>query len=122
MESHPLISFDNTENAFEYKTDKQLKKANFLFKTMGYDLLVKLGTRITPWAMKSGLPINGILRNTIFSQFVGGETLDETAKMAREAVEGFLEVLAEKGEKIPVEKHYPQRLTLDIEVKTPTRG
>jgi len=97
MESHPLISFDNTENAFEYKTDKQLKKANFLFKTMGYDLLVKLGTRITPWAMKSGLPINGILRNTIFSQFVGGETLDETAKVAKKLGQYHVQVILDYG-------------------------
>jgi proline dehydrogenase len=97
MESHPLISFDNTENAFEYKTDKQLKKANFLFKTMGYGLLVKLGTRITPWAMKAGLPVNGILRNTIFSQFVGGETLDETAKVAKVLGQYHVQVILDYG-------------------------
>lgn len=26
------ISFDNTEYAFAYKSDKELKKANFLFR------------------------------------------------------------------------------------------
>jgi proline dehydrogenase len=45
---------------------------------MGFQWLVELGTRITPWAIKSGLPIKGIIRNTIFKQFVGGETLEET--------------------------------------------
>ena len=54
--------------------------------------------------------------------FTQGETLDETVEMAQEAVEGFMEVLAEKGEEIPVENHHPRRLTLDIEVKAPTRG
>ena len=92
-----MISFDNTENAFEYKTDKQLKKANFLFKTMGYGLLVKIGTRVTPWAMKAGLPINGILRNTIFSQFVGGETLDETAKVAKVLGQYHVQVILDYG-------------------------
>jgi len=52
--------------------------------------------------------------------FTQGETLDEVASMAQEAVEGFLEVLAEKGQPIPVEEHHPRRLTLDIEVKTQT--
>ncbi len=83
MEVQPVISFDNTEFAFEYKTDKQLKKARFLFSSMGKSWLVKLGTRITPWAIKIGLPIKGIIRRTIFAQFVGGETLDETAKVAK---------------------------------------
>jgi len=72
------LNFDNTANAFQYKSDKDLKQAHFLFNSMGYQWLVELGTRITPWAIKSGLPIKGIIRNTIFKQFVGGETLEET--------------------------------------------
>jgi proline dehydrogenase len=80
--AHP-ISFDNTEFAFEYKTDKQLKKARFLFSCMGQPWLVKIGTRLTPWAIRIGLPVKGIIRNTIFAQFVGGETLEETAIVAK---------------------------------------
>lgn len=72
------LSFENTANAFQYKSDKDLKQAHFLFNSMGFKWLVELGTRITPWAIKSGLPIKGIIRNTIFKQFVGGETLEET--------------------------------------------
>jgi proline dehydrogenase len=78
MIEKPVISFENTENAFIYKSDKDLKQANFLFSSMGFQWLVKMGTRITPWAIKSGLPIKGIIRSTIFKQFVGGETLEET--------------------------------------------
>ena len=72
------ISFDNTEVAFAYKTDKDLERARFLFSTMGISWLVKLGTKITPWAIKAKLPINRIIKNTIFKQFVGGESLEET--------------------------------------------
>ena len=36
MISQAVISFDNTEFAFEHKTDKQLKKANFLFSLMAF--------------------------------------------------------------------------------------
>lgn len=72
------ISFDNTESAFAYKSDKDLKKARFLFSSMAKSWLVKLGTKITPWAIKAKLPINGLVKNTIFKQFVGGETLEET--------------------------------------------
>lgn len=76
------ISFDNTANAFAYKSDKELKKARLLFSSMGNTLLVKIGTRLTPWAMRIGLPIKKIIRDTIFKQFVGGETLQETATVA----------------------------------------
>ncbi len=73
------ISFDNTENAFAYKSDKDLKGAKFLFNTMGYPWFVQVGTRLTPFIMRTGLPVHGIIRKTIFKQFVGGETLEETA-------------------------------------------
>jgi proline dehydrogenase len=82
MNPHPSLSFDNTENAFAYKSDKALRKAHFLFSSMGYASLVKIGTRITPWAIRVGLPVKGLIRNTLFEQFVGGETLEETAKVA----------------------------------------
>jgi proline dehydrogenase len=75
------ISFDNTENAFAYKTDKELKGARFLFKTMEFPWFVQVGMRLTPFIMKTGLPVHGIIRKTIFKQFVGGETLEETAEV-----------------------------------------
>lgn len=73
------ISFDNTENAFAYKSDKELKQAKFLFSTMGFQSMVDAGVRLTPLALRIGLPIKGLIRSTIFKQFVGGETLEETA-------------------------------------------
>lgn len=79
----PEILFDNTETAFAYKSDKDLKRAQFLFSTMGFPLLVRLGTRLTPWAIHSGLPVKGMIKDTIFGQFVGGETLEETADVSK---------------------------------------
>ncbi len=84
MGSSPsTISFDNTEVAFEYKTSQQLKKARFLFSLMGKPWIVKIGTRLAPWSVKMGLPVKGIIRKTIFAQFVGGETLEKTTVVAK---------------------------------------
>jgi proline dehydrogenase len=91
------VSFDNTENAFAYKSDKELKKAHFLFSSMGYQVLVKLGTRLTPWAIKVGLPIKNLIRNTIFEQFVGGETLGETAHAAAKLKQFNVQVILDYG-------------------------
>ena len=91
------VSFENTANAFEYKTDKELKRAEFLFSSMGYNSLVKLGTRLTPWMIRSGLPVKGLIRDTIFAQFVGGETLEETAVVARKLGEYHVEVILDYG-------------------------
>ena len=91
------VSFDNTENAFAYKSDKELKKAHFLFSSMGYQALVQLGTRLTPWAIRVGLPIKNIIRNTIFEQFVGGETLEETARVAAKLKQFNVQVILDYG-------------------------
>jgi proline dehydrogenase len=91
------VSFENTANAFEYKTDKELKKAEFLFSSMGYASLVKLGTKLTPWMIRSGLPVKKLIRDTIFSQFVGGETLEETASVARKLGEYHVQVILDYG-------------------------
>jgi proline dehydrogenase len=82
MEPYLAISFDNTELAFQYKSDKELKKARFIYSTMSHPWLVKLGIKITPSAIRMGLPIKGLIRKTIFAQFVGGETLEQTTKVA----------------------------------------
>ena len=78
----PVLSFDNTENAFAYLSDARLRKANWLFASMGNQALVSFGIRATNWAIKAGLPIKGLIRATIFEQFVGGETLEQTAPVA----------------------------------------
>jgi proline dehydrogenase len=91
------VSFENTANAFEYKTNKELKKAEFLFRSMGFSALVKIGTRVTPWMIRSGFPVRSIIRDTIFNQFVGGETLEETASVARRLGEYKVQVILDYG-------------------------
>jgi proline dehydrogenase len=92
------ISFDNTEFAFEYKSDRELKKAHFIFSSMGKPWLVKLGLKFTPLAIKWKIPFTkSILRNTIFRQFVGGETLEQTARVADKLEEYKVNVILDYG-------------------------
>jgi proline dehydrogenase len=97
MRENEAISFDNTENAFAYKSDQALIKADLLFSSMGHSWLVRWGTRVTPWIIRAGLPVKGIIRKTIFSQFVGGETLEETAVVARMLGEYHVQVILDYG-------------------------
>jgi proline dehydrogenase len=93
-----MISFDNTEYAFAYKTNKALKKANFLFSAMGKPWLVNFGLKLMPAAIKMHIPFTKtIIRNTIFSQFVGGETLGETATVAKKLGEYDVEIILDYG-------------------------
>jgi proline dehydrogenase len=91
------ISFDNTENAFAYKTNKELKKAKFIFATMGKPMLVKAGLWLTPLALKVGLPVKGLIRNTIFGQFVGGETLETTSAVVENLAKYNVQVILDYG-------------------------
>jgi len=79
MPKDQVLNFEDTEKAFAYKSDSQLKKAKFLFSAMQFSPLVKIGSRLTPWAIKIGLPVKGIIKHTLFEQFVGGESLEDTA-------------------------------------------
>lgn len=76
------LSFDNTAIAFEYRNDHELKLAHFLFNTMSSPFLTKVGIRIAQLCINWHLPVKGIIKRTIFTQFCGGETLEEAAKTA----------------------------------------
>lgn len=73
-----MISFENTEIAFKSKSNRDLQKAYWLFKIVGNSSLVKIGKVATNFALKIGLPIKGIIKKTIFSQFCGGESIKES--------------------------------------------
>jgi proline dehydrogenase len=92
------ISFENTQTAFAYKSNEQLKKAHFLFSSMGKPWLVNLGLKVTPYAIKWHLPFTKtVIRSTIFQQFVGGETLEQTAKVADKLEEYKVQVILDYG-------------------------
>jgi len=77
------ISFDNTEIAFAYKSDTDLKHSHWLYSIMGKPWLVKLGTQLAPWSIRVGLPVKGLIRKTISKQFIGGESLEQTIPVAK---------------------------------------
>src|SRR5947199_1635857 len=91
------LSFNNTETAFAYKTNKELQAGRFLFGTMNYSWFAAVGVRLTPFLMKTGLPIHGAIRATIFKQFVGGETLQQTAAIAKKLGEYNVQVILDYG-------------------------
>lgn len=91
------LNFNNTEKAFLHKSNDELKRSGWLFSLMQYPLLVKLGTVITPWAIRSGLPIKNIIRNTLFRQFVGGESLKQTALVTNQLASHGVDVILDYG-------------------------
>ncbi|PKV51113.1 L-proline dehydrogenase [Aquimarina sp. MAR_2010_214] len=64
--------FDNTEIAFTLKSDSELERAYFLFKMISNEPLVRIGTAVTNFAIKAHLPVQGLIRATVFDHFCGG--------------------------------------------------
>ena len=64
--------FEDTATAFAIKSDTALERAYFLFKLISKQPLVKLGTLVTNFAIKAGMPVEGLIRATVFDHFCGG--------------------------------------------------
>lgn len=72
-----MLSFDDTQIAFHDKSDYELKKALWLFRTVRNPTLVNAGSSMLHVAMSIHLPVNWALKPTVFSHFCGGETIDD---------------------------------------------
>ena len=64
--------FEDTATAFALKTDSELERAFFLFRLIANEPLVKIGTAVTNFAIKAHLPVEGLIRATVFDHFCGG--------------------------------------------------
>lgn len=69
--------FNNTEVAFALKSNSQLERAYFLFRMIKNEPLVKIGTAVTKFALKTSLPVEGLIRYTVFDHFCGGITEED---------------------------------------------
>lgn len=64
--------FNQTETAFALKSDAEIERACFLFKLIANEPLVKIGTAVTNFAIKTHLPVENLIRSTVFDHFCGG--------------------------------------------------
>jgi len=94
--------FDNTEIAFQLKSDSELERAYFLFKMISHENLVRIGTAATNFALKAHLPVEGLIRSTVFDHFCGGvneeDCLPVIDKMFEKGVSSVLDYSVEGQE------------------------
>lgn len=94
------LALGDTQGAFAYKSDKELKKTYIIFRLINHDLLNRLAVRCTPFLVNIRFPfVRAVLRATVFKQFIGAEALSETQKvidlLARYKVATILDYAAE---------------------------
>src|SRR6056297_1710892 len=97
-----MIDLENTKIAFRSKSNKELKKAYFLFSTIKHPWLVKTGKLLVNIALGIKLPIKWIVKPTIYAHFCGGETISEcepvVQKLAKYNVKSILDYSVEGKE------------------------
>ncbi|HET6541735.1 MAG TPA: proline dehydrogenase family protein [Chryseolinea sp.] len=76
MDTVPNISFEDTSVAFKYKSNLALRKANFIFALINHPWISAIVIRIVKVALTLRLPVEGIIRNTVFGHFCGGESIE----------------------------------------------
>jgi proline dehydrogenase len=91
------MNFDNTEIAFASKSNAILKQTHFLFSSMGNPWLTKIGVTLTDFAFKFKLPVKGIIKQTIFKHFCGGESLVEANQTAEQLAPYGISVIMDYG-------------------------
>ncbi|MFC4220314.1 proline dehydrogenase family protein [Flagellimonas marina] len=110
-------NFENTAIAFELKTDSQLERAYFLFKMIANEPLVKIGTAMTNFAIKAHLPVEGLIRATVFDHFCGGvseeDCLSVIDNMYTKGVYSILDYSAEGKE---VDNQFDSALEKTLEI------
>jgi proline dehydrogenase len=94
--------FDNTEVAFALKSDTELDRAYFLFKMISIEPLVRIGSAVTNFALNLNLPVEGLIRATVFDHFCGGinvkDCLSVVDKMQTKGVSSVLDYSVEGKE------------------------
>ncbi|WP_396178941.1 proline dehydrogenase family protein [Flavobacterium sp.] len=94
--------FNNTQIAFALKSDTELDRAYFLFKLIANQPLVRIGTAVTNFAIKAHLPVEGLIRATVFDHFCGGvnenDCLSVVEKMHTKGVSSVLDYSVEGKE------------------------
>ncbi len=69
-----MISFDNTEVAYENKSTRELRKARVLFSMFSTPRAVKINKLLLNLALFFRIPIDWIVKPTFYKLFIGGET------------------------------------------------
>lgn len=84
-----MLNFENTKIAFQPKSNLDLNRAYWLFRVISSPSIVKMGKILMLFALKLKIPVNFIVKRTIFKQFCGGETIEDC--------EGTIDLLGKQG-------------------------
>lgn len=109
--------FNNTQVAFSSMSNHELERAYFLFRMIKNPSLVKVGTSLTNVALNLHLPVEGLIRKTVFDHFCGGTTEEDcmpvVGKMFAKGVSSVLDYSVEGKED---EAHFDDAMEMTLKI------
>lgn len=79
--------FNDTKTAFSLKNNFELGRAYWLFRFMGNNTLIAVGTALTNFSLKLHLPVEWLIKKTVFNQFCGGVSEKDCTEVIRNMYE-----------------------------------
>ena len=94
-----MSRFSDTQTAFALKSQSEL---NWAYRLFGSNTLTRVGTALTNFSLKLRLPVEGLIKRTVFKQFCGGiseqDCLPVIQKMHQKGVGSVLDYSVEGKE------------------------
>jgi proline dehydrogenase len=100
-----MIDFNNSKNAFSDKSNFDLYRALFIFKTLNYPIISKFLTVILKVILYLRIPIDFLIKLTIFKQFCGGEKILDYSAEGQENEDDFKNVFDETLKVLDIAKN-----------------
>ena len=108
--------FENTEVAFQSKSNAELQKAKWLFTMVGSNFLVNTGSNLAGLALNLGLPVSPLFKYTVYNHFCGGETFDECKSTISILQKSNIGVLLNYGVELKeTEEDFDKTILLNLE-------
>lgn len=108
-----IIDFQNTEIAFASKSNSELIRARLLFEILKNKKLVNFSNKLLQWALALKLPVEWIIKVTVFKHFCGGVSLTHCTPLVKKLSEsGVYAILDHSVEGQNSEEQFDQNTRL----------
>ena len=115
-----METFGDTAVAFGYKSNFELRRAYFLFKSLQNSFLFKAAKNVVSFCFRFRLPVSWIVKPTVFRQFCGGTSIDECLPIASSLqkfnVKAILDFSAEDGSNDTAVNHTMKETLRSIDI------
>ena len=86
----PPLDFSNISIAYQDKSKKELSRTYWLFKLLNNNTLTGIGSGLTGLALKMRLPIESMVKSTVYAQFCGGDSIESCEPIVKRLLKSHI--------------------------------